>query len=465
MVGLGLPLLVAVFSIPELIRALGDARFGLLTLIWALVSYFGLFDLGLGRALTQRLSIELTKADLTQVRPLIATSTALMGALGVVAAILMAILAPWCVSLISSVPSQQEAINAMYWMALAMPAVVLTSGFRGIMEAKHAFGMVNLIRLPMGLFTFLGPLVVVYYGSPRLDVIALTLTAGRIVACLIHGGFAFQLIPNSAGIFSFRRQMIKPLCAAGGWMTVSNIAGPIMGYLDRFVVGALVSAKSIAYYATPQELVSKLSILPSALVSVIFPRFSSMKSSLDIKEITLINQAAALIIIVSLPAFAAISLFSHELLSVWINEDFSENSSKILAIMSCGMLINSISLIPLTWLQAVDQSKKVATAHLIELPIFCFLLWFGIKGWGIEGAAIAWVCRIAMDAVLLWLLSLYQERKLFFLVRKYLFISIALPLFMYFTYALSLSLPTRISIMLIICSYCGYQFIKIARAQ
>ena len=57
LLGLGLPLLIAVFTIPVLIKDLGDARFGLLTLIWAVVGYFGLFDLGLGRAMTQQLAV------------------------------------------------------------------------------------------------------------------------------------------------------------------------------------------------------------------------------------------------------------------------------------------------------------------------------------------------------------------------------------------------------------------------
>ena len=57
LVGLGAPLLVAVATIPVLIGQLGPSRFGLLTLIWAVVSYFGLFDLGLGRALTQQLAV------------------------------------------------------------------------------------------------------------------------------------------------------------------------------------------------------------------------------------------------------------------------------------------------------------------------------------------------------------------------------------------------------------------------
>ena len=54
--GLGLPLLAALVCIPYLIAQLGAERFGILTLIWAVVSYFGIFDLGMARALTQRLA-------------------------------------------------------------------------------------------------------------------------------------------------------------------------------------------------------------------------------------------------------------------------------------------------------------------------------------------------------------------------------------------------------------------------
>ena len=53
LVGLGLPLLVALVSIPILIRGLGTDRFGILTLAWVVIGYFSLFDLGLGRAVTK----------------------------------------------------------------------------------------------------------------------------------------------------------------------------------------------------------------------------------------------------------------------------------------------------------------------------------------------------------------------------------------------------------------------------
>src|SRR5581483_8113346 len=56
MVGQVGPLIVAVFAVPALVHALGVDRFGVLTLAWAAIGYFSLFDLGLGRALTQSAS-------------------------------------------------------------------------------------------------------------------------------------------------------------------------------------------------------------------------------------------------------------------------------------------------------------------------------------------------------------------------------------------------------------------------
>src|SRR5947208_4571912 len=132
LIGLGTPLLVAVVSIPLLINGLGVDRFGLLMLIWAMVSYFGLFDLGLGRALTQKLAVVFANDNPERVGPLVATGIASMCALGLVASVLMAAAAPWGVGVIRAVTDQREAIAAVYAMALARPASVLTSGFRGI---------------------------------------------------------------------------------------------------------------------------------------------------------------------------------------------------------------------------------------------------------------------------------------------------------------------------------------------
>src|SRR5689334_15506862 len=47
------PLLVALVCLPVLKRGLGTDRLGIISLAWIIIGYFGLFDLGLSRALTK----------------------------------------------------------------------------------------------------------------------------------------------------------------------------------------------------------------------------------------------------------------------------------------------------------------------------------------------------------------------------------------------------------------------------
>src|SRR5215470_6216410 len=78
LIGSGAPMLVAVFCIPTLIRGLGKERFGVLTLAWALIGYASLFDLGLGRALTQLVARKLGEEKEQEIPSLVWTSLLLM---------------------------------------------------------------------------------------------------------------------------------------------------------------------------------------------------------------------------------------------------------------------------------------------------------------------------------------------------------------------------------------------------
>lgn len=402
LLGLGLPLIVAIFCIPVLIRELGEARFGLLTLIWAVVSYFGLFDLGLGRALTQQLAVVLAEKDHDRVGPLVMTAIALMAALGLIAGSLMMVFASWGVDLIKSVPDREEAINAVLLMALAMPAIVLTSGFRGILEARHAFGVINLIRLPMGLFTFLGPVLVVFYGRPSLEWIATVLVVGRLIACAVHAWYAWCYMPPYHGKLVVHSDLLKPLCVSGGWLTVSNVISPLMSYADRFVVGILVSSTAVAYYATPQEMVSKLGIIPGALTAALFPRFSAhfAKPQSDFKSIYY-RSVFTLAVILFFPVIT-LSFWAKDILSVWISPDFASESASLLVVLSWGMFVACLATVPFTVIQSAGNARLTALFHVFQFPVFMGMLYGFISSYGVIGAAFAWTFRNSIDAALLF---------------------------------------------------------------
>src|SRR5512139_3103037 len=76
--GFGLPLLVGLVTIPLIVRGFGVERFGVLTLAWAVIGYFSLFDMGIGRAITQSMAARLGSASARDVSRLVWTGLLLM---------------------------------------------------------------------------------------------------------------------------------------------------------------------------------------------------------------------------------------------------------------------------------------------------------------------------------------------------------------------------------------------------
>src|SRR6266704_2856878 len=95
LIGNGAPMLVAVISIPILIHGLGKGRFGVLALAWALIGYASLFDLGLGRALTQLVAQKLGAGEEQDIPSLAWTSLLLMLLLGFAGTAFVFLISPW----------------------------------------------------------------------------------------------------------------------------------------------------------------------------------------------------------------------------------------------------------------------------------------------------------------------------------------------------------------------------------
>lgn len=403
--GLGIPAVVAVVAIPPLIHRLGDEKFGILTIVWAVVSYFGLFDLGLGRAITQLMSTALARGREEEVRSIVGTGSLLMGLLGLVGGALMLVLAPPLAREFASANDLAEVTRALTLMGIAIPAIVMTSCYRGVLEAVERFGLLNAIRLPMGIFTFVAPLVVVIYFGPRLDYIAIVLVAGRFVAGGIHAFYAISAIPGP-GHGAIDRKLLPVLLQAGGWLTASNVAAPLMNYVDRFILGLVVSSAAVAYYVTPQELLLRVGIIPSALATALFPMFARESSRKDSdRDRSRVRHYSIFVAVLMLPFSAVLFLFAEQILSIWIDPRFAAQAGPILKIMAIAALINGIAQIPYTMLQSMGRADLTGKLHIVELPLYLGLLYFLTSPYGPQGAAWAWSIRIAGDMMVLYYLN------------------------------------------------------------
>ncbi len=403
LLGGGIPLLVAIFTIPLLIRGLGTHRFGVLTLAWMGVGYFSLFDLGLGRALTLLVSEKLGAGQNGEIPSLVWTALLLIAFLGVVGAAVLMGLSSWLVRGILKVPLglQSETLNAFYLLALSVPIIVSTAGMRGVLEAYQRFDFTNIVRIPLGLLNFLGPLAVLPFSISLFPVVAL-LVAGRLVAWVLHLWLCLRVVPALCHGIKLKRELVRPLITFGSWMTVSNIISPLMVYFDRFLIGALLSMAAVAYYATPYEVVTRLSIISVGLVGVLFPAFSSTLGQSRDRAAQLFGRGINYVFLALFPLVLIVVTLSQEGLELWLGADFAKHSEPVLQWLAVGVLVNSLARVPSALVQGSGRPDITAKLHLIELPLYLATLWWLINAYGIGGAAVAWAMRVVVDAVALF---------------------------------------------------------------
>ncbi len=406
LLGYGVPLIFALVLIPPLIKGLGQERFGILSLAWIIIGYFSLFDFGIGRTLTKIIAEKIGTEQIDQIPSVFWTSLILMLSISFIGTIIIIFFVPTIVYKFLNISGslQKETLNTFYILAISIPIVTTTAGIRGVLEAYQKFGTINIIRSILGVFSFLGPLLCLIF-TKSLFWIVLFLIFIRILVWVLYFNECLKLNSKLKSKLSFESNLIKPILKLSGWMTVSNIIVPIIVYLDRFLIGAFVSASAIAYYTTPYEAVTKLLLIPGAVIGVLFPVFSAsyLNNPHFTKKLSL--RAVKYIFIIIFPMVLLIITFANEGMSFWLGKKFAENSSLILQLLAAGVLFNSIAYIPFTFLQGIGKPDITAKVNLVELPLYIFAMWFAIKHAGINGAALVWFLRMIVDAIILFVFT------------------------------------------------------------
>lgn len=398
--GFVLPLIVGLATMPALIHGLGVERFGVLTLVWTLFGYLGLLDLGLARALTVVTAAELARRDPSALGSLIGTGLVAMGAFGAVGgALLLAIGAPLLTRLASDAlrPEVQAILPVL---AALVPVTTTTGGFRGLLEAQLRYATANAISAFAGVLMFILPLVALAWWGPDLRGTIGAVALGRVLALLL---FAAACVPILRSVtFGLSVATLKRLLGLGGWVTLTNAASPALIYSDRFVIGGLLSASAVAYYATPHEVAFRLMTVPQAVGRTFLTIYQRLDGPAARATYDFAFRLGLVTVVV--PATACATLAAPAL-RLWIGEDFAAASAPVLQVLSLALLFNAAGQAPFLLIQAFARPDLSAKLHAVEaavtIPAFAAAAaWAGLPG-------VAWVAALrgVADALAMMLLA------------------------------------------------------------
>jgi O-antigen/teichoic acid export membrane protein len=406
LIGFVVPMVVGLAAVPVITRELGAARFGLLSLAFAILEYSSLFDLGLGAATTREVSAAIARRD-AGLSSLIAGSILSQAALGSIGAVVLVLVSGPLVYQVFEVPAQlrSEAVTVFRILALMIPATVVLLSLRGILEAAGRFDLSNAIRIPSSVATFLVPAVAAYYGY-GLPAIVVMLLVTRVIICGVMAAAITAILPDHRWHLRAKWEVMRPLFVFGGWMSLSNGLSPLLVYIDRFILAALVGVAAVGYYTAPFDAVMRLLIIPASLMGAVYPTVSAKLALDDRAGIQAVyNEAIRKTFLMLILPAVVIGLAGPSLLELWLGPAFASDALIAVRVLAFGVFFHAMARIPSGFINALGRPDLVAKLNVAELAVHLPVAWVLISRFGVTGAALAWTLRVMLDAALLYFVS------------------------------------------------------------
>jgi O-antigen/teichoic acid export membrane protein len=412
LVGALVPLAVTLVTVPIYLSYIGAARYGVVLVAWSLLGYFGFLDFGISRATTNALA-KLIGDEHSAKERVFWSSLLINGGLGLVGGLLFYALGSLLfLDVMKIAPDVRgEALASMPYIAAMLPAALMLGVGVGTAEAHERFGILNVIQTTGLVLGQVLPLLAVLQWGTSLTIIMPVMLAVRgatFVAVTLYAmrsaGIAWKPVVDFG--------VLKQLLSFGGWVTVTNLVGPIMTDVDQFVIGAVRSVSLVPFYAVPLNIVNRTLIIPNTLMRTLFPVFSRLEKHEgdDLMAVTL----GHLMTIMTLVYCGGI-LLGAPFLRLWIGTEMMAQGGPVFRMLCIGAFANSLGYLLFGVLQGQGRPRVVAVIHTAEVLPYVALMWFMVHHYGIFGSAIAWTIRMIVDTVLLgWAAGL--DRRIFYML-------------------------------------------------
>lgn len=396
------PVAVTLASLPIFLQRIGEPRYGVLALVWLLVGYLGLFDLGLGQAAAQRLARTGEQDPLARARVFWTALLVNLG-LGAVGALVAAGIGLWLFGgHVAMEPAlRQEVLASLGWIAAAVPLATGTAVLTGALQGRQRFLALNSVVATANSGVQLAPLAVAWVIGPELPGLVMAVVVVRLVCAVWLLWLCRRHVAPGAGP-SWDTKVAQGLLRFGGWVTVTAVIGPLMMVSDRFLIGAWLGAQSVSRYVIPFQLAERLTLLSSALNMALFPRVAALPPGAE-RDALGLDAVRGLALLLTPVTALGLMLFGP-FLAWWISPELAAESTLVGQVLLLGAWVNSLAMVPFTQLQARGRPDLVAKCHLAELLPYLALLVLALDRWGLPGAAWVYTARVVVDCALLsWL--------------------------------------------------------------
>jgi O-antigen/teichoic acid export membrane protein len=389
------------FLTPFILHRLGASDYGLWVLTGSVVAYGSLLDLGIGGAVVKYVAEHVARGEGEQAKRLVSTSLWLYTALGIVAFLLFAGLAPLFPRFFNVPPDQHD---LAFWLVVLMGAALGISlpaaAASAVLQGLHRYDLLNLVSVTSTLLSAAASVTVLLLGGGLFGLVAVSLPV-----VLLSQLLAIWLVHRTAPWLGFgwrgaRFALVRPVLSYSVSVFVVQFATRLQLKTDELVIGRFLPLGALAPYALARKLSELTLMLPGQFMKVLLPLASELEAGNDrarLRALYIAGTRLSLVIAVSIGG--ALILLSGRFIEAWVGRGFIGAAPLVVILAAAGIVSAGI------WpagsiLQGIGRHRWLAVSSFITGVANIALSIILVQRLGVSGVALGTLIPTTAEAFL-----------------------------------------------------------------
>jgi O-antigen/teichoic acid export membrane protein len=371
---------------PMLVHSLGNDGYGIWALIFSIINYMTILDLGLQGALVRFISKYLGLGDYKKINEILNTGFIVYSAVGLTVIIISLILSFLAIDLFN-IPADylREARLALLIIGLNTALNFIMYSWGGSLGAFHRFDISNGLMMAEDILRN-GTIVILLMNGAGIVPLALTfligsglrLGAATIILRKLYPPIRFSLKLASRGGFReiYNYSMMAFLISVV-WLLIANS--------DNLIVGYFLDVSSVTIYAIAATFLTAIRSLIHTVSIPLRPLLSHYETLGEKERLSILYiKGTQFLYFVSFMIAGITVIYGDSFIQLWMGEGY-EKSAEILKILIVPAAVYFPQLIGETLLYSIEKHKYilllVAGEGVVKLALSIILIrYFGVVG-------------------------------------------------------------------------------------
>ena len=388
LLGAVVPAVVALATVPVIVQGLGDASYGVYSLVTAIVGYFAVVDINVTAGSVKFIAGFNARQDRDGINQTVCFGIVIYALLGLLGALGLVGGADYLVTSVFSVPQAlvPEAVATLELAALGFLIGQLQNYLHSVPQALMRYDIVSRFEILFGTLVPLLTVVVLLAGYGLFEIVLLRVAASA-VHCLVLWRCIRRLLPQLALRWpgrAFRRELV----GFSAYSFLSRFASLSYIHADKLIIGALAGVTALAWYTVASTLANRLLSLTYRLSGVLFPAASALSASGELARLDVLYlKATRYVVFLNAAIMVLVAVFADPILRYWMNPEFARHGALVLAVMAVSQFLDSLTSLPSLVNDGMGHPRVSGLFALARAFAGLAMVYVAVAGWGIDGAA------------------------------------------------------------------------------